>query len=352
MPLGKAVFQSLDRKSPKLPAFAQTLLRELFTTGDHTGFGVGPSDALPAVQRWIDGSALQGRVLSQPGHQLATAFAPMLVWAFNQPWAGDIRLPVALRKWRFLATDGQSIPAQIKHAGVLANMLVESLPFAAQPLPNHFYPDVYDALDAVVGLNAAVGLRYNAKEITAITDVAIALGHLAWFAPNALGCDGVELQTRWSQRWTPMWDSMTYSQNMESIYTTLDSSLPDSQKWRALSYTSPGHWEHELIAKKMQKLDWPKSEYEFSLVLPWVDHPRGDPSNTASSQLYTKAIEDNKALLQKFCPSFVENIMLLATEDDWASSTQMKAWAELARPKPVAESLPLPVEYDTKVLHP
>lgn len=350
MPLGKAVFQSLTRNYDRLPKDSRRLLRELFTTADPSGVGVGFLDALPAVQRWLDATALQNRVLSQPGHQLATVFAPMLVWAFNQPWAGDIRLSTALTKWQRLATEGQSTRAHHVHAGVFSRILVESLPFFNNPPLPHFYTDVYDALDSVVGPAAQCSARTDAKEAAAITDVTIALGHLAWAAPKERGQSGVELQTRWSDRWTPLWDNMTYSQNVASVYAMLDSNLPDDQKWCAMSYTSPNYWQQEFVAERMKKLRWPKDEYEFSRVLPWVDCPR--TAGGGGLEMHEHAIKQNKDLLQKYCPSFVDNIMLLASEDDWANSAQMRAWVELAKPQAPADSLPLPVGYEDREMLP
>lgn len=341
-PLGQKVFHHLEEAYVAMPIEHQHVLKHFFTTGDRRGFGIGPRDVLPVVQQWLNGSALQDQVLQQPGNQLATVFAPMLAWALHQPWFAEIQMATVLKKWRFVATDEQSIAAQGKHAAVFANMLADVLPlFPATTLPGTSM-HLYFALDSVVSIFAPAQARMHRLSAKALTDVTIGLGHLASIAPTECGPEGIALQDLWEHRWTPLWNNLTYSQNIESICAVLDSSLTDAQKWRAMSYTLPGHWEQEMIAEKMKKLFMPATEYQMAQVLPWMDCPREPDEAFGAEQQH--AIGCNQALLLRYCPSLVSNIGLLATDDDWCSAQQMRVLTVLSKPRQSIEVFPLPNE--------
>lgn len=342
LPLGQKIFYHLEQAYTTMSFEHQQVLKRFFHYGDLRSFGVGPYEVLPVVQQWLNGSELQNQVLEQPGNQLATVFAPMLVWALHQPWASEIHVEKALRKWRVVATDEQSIAAQGKHAAVLANMLADVLPlFPATTLPGTC-THLYHALDSVVSIFAPTQARMHRLSAKALTEVTIGLGHLASMAPTECGPEGIALQDRWEHRWTPLWNNLTYSQNNESICAVLDSSLPDAQKWRAMAYTLPGHWEQEIIAEKMKKLFWPATEYEMAMVLPWMDCPREPDEAFGAEQQH--AIDSNRMLLLRYCPSLVDNIRLLATDDDWCSAQQMRVLTELSKPRQSIEVFPLPNE--------
>lgn len=342
--MGVAIYQSMNAHYGALPLAQQTLIRKLFTTGDHTGFGISPQDALPAIQAWLEKDLdLRTRIYKMPGHLLATAFAPLLVWSLNQDWSREDAIPVVLRKWLFLIKDGHSLPAHLVSASVFLHTLVPTLDcLPPQPIAR-LAAEIYDAMDQASPSDAQPGVRASNDTILASTDIVVGLGHIAARAPQDEGRDGIALQTLWESRLDPLWDSMTYSQNLNSICHLLDSSLPDQQKWRAMSYTSWGFLQNERIQSKIAMLTSPTTEFEYGLVLPWstVD----DDGDSTTMAMRGKAIMDNKEMLAHFCPTLERHIVLLASDNDWASKPAMLQWLEMAKPRPIAETLPLPVGY-------
>ena len=345
--LGKAIHRSMEERYSQLSPLDQTAIVNFFTTGDHTSFGTTNQAVLPAIQHWLHiEPTLRDRIFEQPGHLLSTSFAPLLIWALNQPWAAEVRVSVVLRKWIALATDGISPAAGALSASVFAKTLSNAIDGVPTNCLFRLTAPAYDAIDYVASLTAqprgqSTGLTNN-KDAGPATDIAIGLGHLAVLAPAQCGRDDIPLQTLWEQRLTPMWAAMSYSQNIKSICKVLDSDLPDTQKWRALSYTSRSHWENGEIAHKMSQLELPASEYDYALVLPWTDYPE---AGFGEATLHAKATSDNKALMRQYCPSLEKNVALLATESDWANAAQMKAWIQLAKPRLYDETLQLPANY-------
>lgn len=333
-PLGLALYESMQLGYSSMDRDQQNDLWFVCTTQTSL------LTAHAAIQKWLRADeALLNRVMEQPGHMVTTVFAPILVWALNQEWAGLVSIHDALSNWQQRVQE-QSEEAQRLLTASFCNLLVETLAHIPAKHMNNVCVQAFRMVEQVSPAFLSASSGDNANALAASLDLAIAQGHLAARSDESHGMAPLSLKATWQKRWSWIIKGLTPAQTSHHLCALLDSNLPSGMKTLGMSAALGNHWCAPDVQLRLRPL-LPFDEFERAKQLPWA--PKNSIFFPSDTPLELAA--RNEALLQTYCPKLHATLCSLVAPSDWLSPESMRSWIQTCAPASQA-SLPLPADLD------